>query len=140
MTETKTFTIETAERILPDVRKLISEMRQYKHKITQLINAHKQLARMVEITSDDGFQFVVSHNIKVNRQFHDWCYEFYERLDRFNDTGAILKDLEEGLVDFPFRFEDRDVYLCWKFGEDKVRYWHEIRGGRQPRKQIMDLT
>ena len=46
-----------------------------------------------------------------------------------------LKDIEEGLVDFPSEREGRTVYLCWKLGEDVIGYWHELDTGfpgRQP--------
>jgi hypothetical protein len=49
--------------------------------------------------------------------------------------GARIKDLSSGLVDFPARRHGRDVLLCWKLGEDRVRYWHDLEAGlagRQP--------
>ena len=48
--------------------------------------------------------------------------------------GCHIKDLERGLVDFPTIWEGREVYLCWKLGEQEVSFWHEIDagvGGRQ---------
>jgi hypothetical protein len=44
-------------------------------------------------------------------------------------TGALLKDLNSGLVDFLTIREGRQVYLCWRFGEDEISYWHEIETG-----------
>ena len=52
-----------------------------------------------------------------------------------NDSGIILKDLEQGLVDFPTLWEGREVYLCWLLGESSIQFWHEIDAGfagRQP--------
>ena len=49
--------------------------------------------------------------------------------------GCQLKDLESGLIDFPTVWEGREVYLCWKLGEQKVSFWHEVDAGftgRQP--------
>ena len=49
--------------------------------------------------------------------------------------GVELKDLELGLVDFPAELDGQAVYLCWQFGEDRVRFWHrrsEGFAGRQP--------
>jgi len=63
-------------------------------------------------------------------------------VDRLNDyvteltiVGCELKDYETGLIDFPGRHQGRDVYLCWRLGEDKVISWHELHtgfAGRQP--------
>jgi hypothetical protein len=52
-----------------------------------------------------------------------------------NATGAILKDVNTGLVDFLAKRGDQEVYLCWRYGEDEVLYWHGIDAGfagRQP--------
>jgi len=49
--------------------------------------------------------------------------------------GVELKDVELGLVDFPATRDGRPVFLCWQFGEDRVRFWHDRTegfGGRRP--------
>jgi hypothetical protein len=63
----------------------------------------------------------------------------FERLDALvhevQDTGVILKDLNIGLLDFPALKDGREIYLCWKYGEDQIAYWHEVEAGyagRQP--------
>src|ERR1700674_1875028 len=45
--------------------------------------------------------------------------------DRIVELGCEVKDLEPGLVDFPSDRDGRTVYLCWKVGEDSIRFWHE---------------
>jgi len=50
-------------------------------------------------------------------------------------TGAQLKDINNGLVDFLTLREDREVFLCWRYDEEQIQYWHEIDAGysgRQP--------
>ena len=49
--------------------------------------------------------------------------------------GAVVKDLDAGLVDFPARVEGEDAFLCWRLGEDEIAYWHgpdEGFAGRKP--------
>jgi hypothetical protein len=61
--------------------------------------------------------------------------EINERLARINSWGVELKGLDEGLVDFPAERDGHTVYLCWKLGEDRIAWWHEIDAGfagRQP--------
>ena len=43
--------------------------------------------------------------------------------------GGEIKDPDSGLVDFRTLRDGREVYLCWRYGEDRVRYWHELDGG-----------
>ncbi len=63
----------------------------------------------------------------------------FERLDdllhRIFATGAELKDVNTGLLDFLALRNGQPVYLCWKYGEDRIEFWHEIEAGfagRQP--------
>jgi hypothetical protein len=63
----------------------------------------------------------------------------FEKLDalvhQIQDTGAQIKDINTGLLDFSALKNGREVYLCWQHGEDDIQYWHEIEAGfagRQP--------
>jgi hypothetical protein len=63
----------------------------------------------------------------------------FEQLDQsvhqIQATGAVLKDINLGLLDFSAWRADHEVYLCWKYGEQNIEYWHEIEAGfagRQP--------
>ncbi len=46
--------------------------------------------------------------------------------------------LENGLIDFPTRYQDRTVYLCWKWGESEIANWHEVDGGYAGRRALTD--
>jgi hypothetical protein len=63
----------------------------------------------------------------------------FEQLDQcvhqIQTIGAVLKDINLGLLDFSAWRADHEVYLCWKYGEQNIEYWHEIEAGfagRQP--------
>ena len=65
--------------------------------------------------------------------------EFFEKLreliDRIQASGVEFKDINSGLLDFRSRREGREVYLCWRYGEDEIGFWHDIDAGfagRQP--------
>jgi hypothetical protein len=57
-------------------------------------------------------------------------------MDEIEDAGALVKDLDIGLLDFMTRYRDRDVCLCWKLGEDAIRFWHGEEEGFRGRKPI----
>ena len=50
--------------------------------------------------------------------------------------GVELKDAELGLIDFPAVIDGEAVYLCWQFGEDRVRFWHRRAEGFQGRRRL----
>lgn len=61
-------------------------------------------------------------------QLNDW-------LARINGRGIELKDLDQGLIDFRSDRGGRIVYLCWRLGEERIAWWHDLDagfGGRQP--------
>ena len=59
-----------------------------------------------------------------------------DALDQIQATGCIVKDLDSGLVDFPSVIRDEEVYLCWRLGEDRIRFYHRQDEGFSGRKPI----
>jgi hypothetical protein len=57
-------------------------------------------------------------------------------VNRIHGLGAIVKDLDEGLVDFPALHAGDEVLLCWKVGEDSVAFWHGLEEGFAGRKPL----
>jgi hypothetical protein len=72
-------------------------------------------------------------------QSHFLLEQAKKELDAVMETGCSVKDLEIGLVDFPhlLEFEEEEVFLCWKYGEKKVRFWHELDKGFSSRKPLL---
>ena len=64
----------------------------------------------------------------------------FERLDalihKILGTGVQIKDINIGLLDFSAERDGREVYLCWKYGEDDIAFWHEIDAGYAGRQPI----
>ena len=44
-------------------------------------------------------------------------------------SGAHLKDVKLGLVDFPTERDGEIIYLCWQSGEPEVAFWHRTEEG-----------
>jgi hypothetical protein len=57
-------------------------------------------------------------------------------VDEIGELGAQVKDLDEGLVDFPALRRGETVLLCWKLGEEEVRYWHHLDDGFAGRREL----
>ena len=57
-------------------------------------------------------------------------------MNEIHELGAIVKDPDEGLVDFPARHDGEDVLLCWRVGEDEVAWWHTLEDGFAGRKPL----
>jgi hypothetical protein len=57
-------------------------------------------------------------------------------IDELVERGVEVKDIDEGLVDFPALRDGETVLLCWKLGEDEIRYWHTVDGGFAGRRAL----
>lgn len=120
------FTIEEARATLRTIRPLMEEVQAIRSKI---LKQQPESWPLVEKAAGNG------GSRKASRLVID-----FERLDRLvhliQDTGAILKDLNLGLVDFPAWRADHEVYLCWQYGEAELAFWHEIDAGYSGRQPI----
>ena len=57
------------------------------------------------------------------------------KLKQLEAAGCLLKDLNSGLIDFYSVRDHQPIFLCWKLGEDRIRFWHTLEdgySGRQP--------
>ena len=57
-------------------------------------------------------------------------------VDEIAEHGAQVKDLEEGLIDFPALRDGETVLLCWKLGEGEIEYWHRVEDGFAGRRPL----
>ena len=57
-------------------------------------------------------------------------------IDEIVAHGAQVKDIDEGLIDFPALSRGETVLLCWRLGEDEIRYWHSVDDGFAGRREL----
>jgi len=137
---TKHFTLEEAEKALPRVRRILSRLHTLKAQINFLADEKEAPLELTEPFSEDEiYRFAFAQEIKLNRELHKHTYEFFRTLDQLNELGCVVKDLDAGLVDFPYRLNGKHVFLCWKEGERRIGHWHDAESGFDERKPIIDL-
>ena len=120
------FTLGEANSIVPDLEVLLHEVQQMRRFILQ-IRAEIQKARE-KLAANGGS----SHGPAYVKALE----YIMKRIERIQQMGVVLKDLEKGLCDFPFMLDGRMVYLCWKLGESEVCWWHETDTGYSNRKPL----
>lgn len=128
----KYFTVESAQSQLPKIKKSLARLQNLKKAIYSILS--------VRIDPDEiGYEESLEMNTKLSREYHKLSYEFYSELEKFGNRGCLLKDLDQGLVDFYCKFEGRDIFLCWRLGESRIDAWHEIDEGFAGRRPLMDI-
>ncbi len=119
------FTLQEANIALETIRPLMEEIQSIRKNI---ITHRPEAWPAIEKSAGNGGNPTLSKLV-----------EDFDRLDkllhRILNTGAQVKDINTGLLDFPALRNGHEVYLCWKYGEDQIAFWHEIDAGfagRQP--------
>jgi hypothetical protein len=122
----KYFTIAQANEVVQIIRPLMRQLLEMRASIQK---KQPEAWPVVEKAAGNGGNKAAS---KVALEF-----EKMETLVKaIQGTGALLKDLNSGLVDFLALRDGREVYLCWRYGEDEIQYWHEIEAGYSGRHPI----
>jgi hypothetical protein len=123
------FTLAEANRSLPLVSRIVRDIVNLNDRVGQL----QAKLDAVSAASADA--------VAIQQQLDAAHVRLQEYAEELKGLGVELKDLEMGLVDFPGRHQGRDVYLCWKLGEESVAHWHELESGfsgRQPAKTLRE--
>jgi|GEM_PF-150413 len=121
---TRHFSVEEANRALTRIQPWIREILQIRDRI---IARHPEVWPAIERSAGNGGSTEAS---RMEPEFSRLDHLVHQVLA----TGALIKDINRGLVDFPALREGREVFLCWCIGEDDVQFWHERQegfGGRQ---------
>jgi len=103
------FTLEEAQILLPHIKKILKKLMSLKKSI--------EIYDLIDIEFDDDDYTEHLRNLRINKQFHKLHYEFFHLLEQIEATGAIVKDLDLGLIDFYSWHGDKEIKLCWKTGE-----------------------
>jgi hypothetical protein len=124
----KLFSEEEANELIPRLEIL---MRQLQMQATSL------RARIEELSVDDPsiLHSAMSEIVGRYPELRSFATNMAEAAEQIESFGCILKDIDLGLIDFPYDAGDDIVFLCWQFGESKVVAWHSVDTGfseRQP--------
>lgn len=127
------FTAEEANEALADVRPLAEEMVERRRTLAEL------QVRQVEFTdkvAGNGGDFDPGELRDVFDRMGEEATAVARCVARIHELGALVKDLDEGLVDFPAQRQGEEVLLCWHVGEEDVAYWHGLEEGFSGRKPL----
>lgn len=104
-----------------------------------LEQARASHAKIIDILVEHEFDQASLLQAGKKEELRELSASVREALDGIESLGGYVKDLDVGLVDFLSSFEGRDIFLCWKLGEQRVVHWHEIDEGFSGRQKILDL-
>ncbi len=137
MGQPRIFTVQEAERTLPLVERIVRDLQ------TEYPVWREAVSRFEMLTGGARADWGETPELVAAR---DEVSHYAERINGYllelDRIGCVFKGFDAGLVDFYSLREDRLVFLCWRLGEQRISFWHEIDSGfagRQPIDEQMLL-
>lgn len=130
----KYFSREEAEKLLPVIEESLKLAQSQKQTVDALQGDLANAASRIMVMG--GSHPPYSDLVKKKSEHDEMSAKIIETLTQIQQTGCLVKDLDEGLVDFPCLMEGQEALLCWKLGESRIEYWHGIEEGFAGRKRI----
>ena len=128
------FDLEQAEKFLPRLEYLLRNAAEARKRVSEIEEEYGCLVK--SIFRSGGRSVDIPHFSRRKKEKEEWEGCLRRSVQEIEGHGCLLKDLDTGLVDFPCRVGDREVYLCWRLGEPAIQFWHGTDEGFAGRKPI----
>jgi hypothetical protein len=126
---TRFYDIDDANAALPDLDGILTTLAAQREELIRLRD---------EVTTDEQPDAAELRRIRLRMQ--GLVDQMAAGVARIEELGITLRDIPGGLVDFPALVNGRQVWLCWKRGEDSVDHWHPVDTGFADRRPLSELV
>ena len=130
----KTFTLSEAQTLLPVVESLLRKAQAAGKKAGEVEREMQALSQRIFFSGGMHVDVVKAARRRAERE--KALQEARDTLAEIDEIGVQVKDLEQGLLDFPCVMDGKTVLLCWKLGEKEIGYWHTPEDGFEGRKPL----
>jgi len=127
------FTLEQANELLEIVRPLAQRLVAHRR---QFVDAQRRRAGLVAKVAGNGGGLDAAAVTALDERIGAELASIARCVNGIHELGGVVKDLDEGLVDFPALVDGQEAYLCWKLGEDQIEHWHGVDEGFSGRKRL----
>ncbi len=131
---TKNFSLSEAQRLLPELERLLRQAIEARRRLEEIEQEMQQtLTRIIML---GGIQLDPLRHATLRANKDAAGHKLEAVVTEIEATGAQVKDLDMGLLDFPCLLNGRSILLCWKLGEPAIEHWHGPDEGYAKRKKI----
>ena len=131
LAEARIFTLEEAERTLPLLRRILTDLKTEYRVWQEALAEYELLSGGARAEQGETDELSASR-----RAVTDSADRISAYLGEIEAIGCLFKGFDAGLVDFYTLREDRLVFLCWRVDEEHITHWHEIEAGYSGRQPI----
>ena len=126
----KYFSLADANRTLPLVKRIVADIVALHPQWRDLVARYELVAAQAKPDWGES-----PEQIELRRQVDAVAHQINDYLLELQQIGCVFKGFEEGLVDFYGKLDGKEIFWCWKIGEERIEHWHELEtgyAGRQP--------
>ena len=121
------FTIKDANEVLPAVIKKFKNIIDIKNKAFKIQS---------ELENNPKYMSNFEDYLTKKQELNSALSNFYKSIEELEKMGVMVKSIDEGLLDFPSKRFEEEVWLCWKDGETEIKFWHGKDEGFMGRKPL----
>ncbi len=152
----RTFSLEEARSMLPQLRNMLRSAKEELYECAEIIEVataefqrseaildsiQTNTAKSAEVTElrdrRTNFENAIENLSRARSEYMDCLNTWIEKISA---TGVLLRDMQNGLLDFPAKNGDFEYFLCWREPEDEIAYWHLANDGYVGRKPLAVLA
>lgn len=130
----KTFTLDEAQSLLPVLESLLKRAIEGKRAAEEVESQLSDLSRRIYLSG--GMRVDLPAVANQRAEMESQLERVRESIAEIDAIGVQVKDLDTGLLDFPFRLDEDIVLLCWRLGESSIEHWHTVESGFQGRQPV----
>ena len=130
----KTFTLDEAQSLLPVLESLLKRAIDGKRAAEEVESQLSDLSRRIYLSG--GMLVNLPEVARQRAEMESQLERVRESISEIDAIGVQVKDLDSGLLDFPFRLDEDIVLLCWRMGETAIEHWHTVESGFQGRQPV----
>ena len=144
---TRFYDLDSANARIPEVREILEQLKSQREDLIRLRDTVLERQEAVEAGDVSGGSRSAEDEDGPNEELRLIRLRMQGLIDqmqaavvRIDDLGITLRDIESGLIDFPALANGRQIWLCWRLGEDDIVWWHELNEGFSGRRELIDLA
>jgi hypothetical protein len=132
--EDRLFNRREAEELLPLLKPLLANAMEKKKRVEMLDHEFAEVQK--NILLNGGTLPPYRYLARRRRERERLVNALGQVVSQIEETGCVVKDLDQGWLDFPSIINQEEGFLCWKLGEERIRYWHRADEGFAGRKPL----
>lgn len=131
----KYFTLAEANRTLPLVKRIVGDIMALHPQWRDLVSRYEVVAAQAKPEWGES-----PEQLGLRNQIENVAREINGYLQELEQIGCVFKGFDEGLVDFSGKLDGRDIFWCWKKGEERIEHWHELEAGYAGRHPVPEVV